>query len=84
MKLLIIPLSGDDSDFFEVEVTREYGNGSINQYGVKHKDYKAYQFDDYDRPDNYQKDWAQTKFFHGFLIGKKGKSHLECNIKVIY
>jgi hypothetical protein len=81
MKLLVTPCGETES--FEVEVKRHYGRGSIYQYGVKHKDFKAFQFDDYYRPNDYVKEVRHTKAFHGFLIGKKGKQHVECYIKVI-
>ena len=82
MKLKVTP--SDRTESFEVEVKREYGRGSLYQYGIKHKEYKAFQFDDSERPSHYAKEHVGTVSFHGFLIGKKGISPTECYIKVIY
>ena len=81
MKLKVTPTDGTES--FEVEVEREYGRGSLYQYGIKHKEYKAFQFDDRERPSHYAKEHVGSVSFHGFLIGKKGISPMECYIKVI-
>jgi hypothetical protein len=81
MKLKVTP--SDGSEPFEVEVKRQYGSGSINQYGIKHKEYRAFQFDDRERPSHYAKEHVGSVSFHGFLIGKKGISPMECYIKVI-
>ena len=81
MKLKVTPTDGSES--FEIEVKRVYGSGSVNQYGLKHKAYKAFQFDDRERPSHYAKEHVGSVNFHGFLIGKKGISPMECYIKVI-
>lgn len=80
MKLEIIPVSGDPS--FEVEVKKKV-NG-INNYLIADKVYRAFQYDCYDRPEHYQKEYAQTKTFHGFLIGRGKNPTIECYIKVKY
>ena len=82
MKLKVIP--NDGSEPFEVEVTKENGRGSINQYIVKHTKYKGFQYDSSDRPNNYSKEYAETRTFHGFLIARKGYETLECYRKIIY
>jgi hypothetical protein len=83
MILHIIP-SDTSIESFDVIVTKERGRGCRCQFGIKHKDYIGFQYDSSNRPGDYSKEWAETLSFHGFLIGKKGKNHLECYIKVIF
>jgi hypothetical protein len=81
MKLTVIPT---DSDIlpFEVEVTKEYSQGSNCTYKVKHKEFKGFQFDDSDRPKNYKPEYVETITFHGYMIAKKGFDTIECYIKI--
>lgn len=80
MKLKIIPVDGDPS--FEVDVRKKsYG---INNYLIDNKLYRAFQYDCYDRPENYVKEYAQTQTFHGFLVGRGKNKTIECYIEVIY
>jgi hypothetical protein len=80
MKLEIISVNGEPS--FEVEVKKKVSG--INNYLVDHKLYKAFQYDCWDRPEHYEKEYAQTKTFHGFLVGRGKNSSIECYIKVKY
>ena len=80
MKLKVTPTDGTES--FEVEVKREYGRGSLYQYGIKHKEYKAFQFGDRERPSHYAKEHVGSVSFHGFLIGKKGYHQWNVTLKL--
>ena len=80
MNLEVIPVDG--SPKFEVEVTKV--TGGIHNYRIGDKQYRAFQYDCYDRPSNYEKEYAQTKSFHGFLIGRGKNQTIECYIKVKY
>lgn len=83
MKIKVIPRDTDIGTF-ELDVIRVYGRGSICQYGVKHKDYKGFQFDDSFRPNDFTKVGAESRSFNGYMIGKKGKQTIECYIRVKY
>lgn len=83
MKIKVIP-TDSELPVFEAEVIREYSRNSICHYGIKHKDYKGFQFDDYSRPNNYSRQYAQERAYRGYMIGKKNKQTIECNVKVIY
>ena len=73
MNIIITP--SDGSTPFESEVIK-IQSGNI-QYKIKHSQYLGFQFDDWDRPSNYFKPYAETKSFHGFLIGKHKKQSIE-------
>ena len=74
----------------EIEITRIFTCGAINDYALKHSKWKYFQFNS-QKPEYYRyydDEYVANVLFEGYLIGKKikGKKRgdvLECNIKII-
>ncbi len=81
MKIIITPVDGE---IVEYEVIKSHRNGATVNYKIKDGRYLGFQFDDSDRPSNYIKEYAETKSFSGYLIGRKGHPSVNCSVKVKY
>lgn len=81
----IVVKSDDLEETLTIEVKRVYSRGCVNDYGLESKDYKFFQFDCSDRPNDYKPEFRGDIWFSGYLIGKKKdgvKPLIMCSIQV--
>jgi len=83
--MYIVVKSQDLEETLNIEVKRVYTRGCVNDYGLDSKDYKFFQFDCHDRPNDYRLEYRGDVWFRGYLIGKKKDGItpvIECSIQV--
>lgn len=80
MKLKVTPVN--ENPPFVVGVKKRVRG--INDFLLTDKTYRAFQYDCSERPEHYLPEYAQTRTFHGFLIGRGKNETIECYIKVEY
>ena len=81
----LVVKSSDLEETLTIEVKRVYSRGCNNAYGLESKDYKFFQFDCHDRPNDYLFKYRGDIWFRGYLIGKKKDGItpiIECSIQV--